>query len=653
MPIQKTTCFLFVIYSCSMHGLTNAHAARSEIIEPLPEQLTYLADVSDDGNCLWTSYESARGALGGRWSSAGTLTTLERLVNPQRTDLWIYGCDGNGQVAVGVSAGRATRWNEFGQPEGIPTPSSSSYSAATGVSADGSIIVGYSEDYGNQSSWVWSAASGAVYLGTPSGTHGVVTNGVAMAVSADGGTMVGYGRYRDRLNNPSAIACLWTATNAGYVLGTLPYGTWSDAYAVNSDGSVVVGAATSGQQTFQFRWKRGLGMESLGGLPDAQHSFTTDVSGNGSVVVGYSDQIATRWTSDDGMQPLSVWLSSNGVDMSGWSHLATTMVNADGTVYAGTGIFNGQSRIFRAVVPTRLVTTVDQGNSVTQTTLGYPLISGTRAMDKVGGGELRLTEANTITGSTTICEGVLVLEHPQALERSRVTVADGGTLQVASTAAAKVPSLMIATGGLVDLQRGELTVVAGVAASDVVGWLRQGYGDGSWNGTTGITSSAATEDLAAFLPRSVGWCANPDGSHTIRYAAPGDITLDGMVDILDVAYFLVSRKFDTGRAAVWRDGDFNYDGVADLIDVAALVSTGLYDVGPYTPTSNTLATVPEPTLWLAALVGAAFGSRWILRPRLQRHRLPSRGYGMESNTPRHPFRGGFFRTGNALFERAA
>jgi hypothetical protein len=137
-----------------------------------------------------------------------------------------------------------------------------------------------------------------------------------------------------------------------------------------------------------------------------------------------------------------------------------------------------------------------------------------------------------------------------------------------------------------------------------------GRGDGSWTGTTGITSSVAATDVASSIPRSVGWLDNGDGSVTAAFAAPGDTNIDWVVDVLDAGNFLTFSKYDTGLPATWLEGDFNYDGVVDVLDASEFFGTGLYDTGNYnTPagTTGSIAAVPEPSsvvfFVLAAVVG--------------------------------------------------
>jgi uncharacterized membrane protein len=82
------------------------------------------------------------------------------------------------------------------------------------------------------------------------------------------------------------------------------------------------------------------------------------VSGDGSVVVGVSNLnpgfSAFHWTADGGMRDLWVLLLSQGVDpaANGWTQLhVASGVSADGRTIIGTGIRNGNSEAFVAVVP--------------------------------------------------------------------------------------------------------------------------------------------------------------------------------------------------------------------------------------------------------------------------------------------------------------
>ena len=236
---------------------------------------------------------------------------------------------------------------------------------------------------------------------------------------------------------------------------------------------------------------------------------------------------------------------------------------------------------------------------------------GTNGFRKTGAGRMVLQGRSTLSGTTTIEGGVVQLANGSALPSSRFVVVAGGTGQVAPQTSTVVASLDLAGGnGLMDLTSGALTISGGMTATELVAEILEGRGDGSWTGTSGITSSTAAAESAASTPRAVGWLDNGDGSLTAAYAAPGDTNLDWSTDILDASNFLAYGKFDTGDPATWIEGDFSYDGIVDILDAADFFATGLYDAGNYNAApgmSGGVAAVPEPSCWamLAATAAAA------------------------------------------------
>jgi len=173
----------------------------------------------------------------------------------------------------------------------------------------------------------------------------------------------------------------------------------------------------------------------------------------------------------------------------------------------------------------------------------------------------------------------------------------GGTVTLTPGLQTTVGGLAPNAGGLVDVGNGMVTVASGLSAASMVNAIVTGMGDGTWNGTSGITSSTAA---ASGGDRTVGWLDNGDGTVTFAFAAAGDTNLDWQVDIIDAANFLAGGKFDSGSPATWNEGDFTYDGVVDILDAASFLSNGLFDAGPYNAppgASGAIAPVPEPATW--------------------------------------------------------
>ena len=265
------------------------------------------------------------------------------------------------------------------------------------------------------------------------------------------------------------------------------------------------------------------------------------------------------------------------------------------------------TQFLAGLTPQAVTLPVSSGRQ-TQFQAGYRTIVIASSVTKTGTGTLVYDGANTYTGPTVVSAGTLELADPAAIATSTLQVAAGAKATVAAHVMATAGGLDLTGGGLVDVTTGGLTVVSGLSTASLVTSIIAGRGDGSWTGTSGITSSTAAEQVAASTPRAVGWLDNGDGTMTAAYAAPGDTNLDWSIDILDAGNFLALGKFDTGLPATWIEGDFGYDGIVDILDAADFFATGLYDAGNYNTAPTTIgggvAAVPEPSLSAIAVVAA-------------------------------------------------
>ena len=165
---------------------------------------------------------------------------------------------------------------------------SSCYNAsyALGVSADGSVIVGYSA-YSSSGSraHAFKYTNGIMTdLGTLEGPAG--TNSYANAISADGSVIVGYSRYTGGGTNSHAFKY---ANGTMTDLNTLG-GLSSAAYGVSADGSVIVGESKNAlNKTRAFKYANGI-MTDLGVLGGTSYTSSRayGVSPDGLVIVGES-----------------------------------------------------------------------------------------------------------------------------------------------------------------------------------------------------------------------------------------------------------------------------------------------------------------------------------------------------------------------------
>jgi probable HAF family extracellular repeat protein len=145
-----------------------------------------------------------------------------------------YDVSDDGSVVVGfgttVSGGPYhafvwTRSDEGDEMLDIATLTGCGQMWGNGVNGDGSVVVGVCDPGG---AYRWTSDGGPLlFLGTPPG----FSASSPIAVNSDGSVVVG---QTYSVNN-DARAFRWTSDEGIVNLGTLPGGTYSDAYAVSGD----------------------------------------------------------------------------------------------------------------------------------------------------------------------------------------------------------------------------------------------------------------------------------------------------------------------------------------------------------------------------------------------------------------------------------
>jgi uncharacterized membrane protein len=224
----------------------------------------------------------------------------------------------------------------------------------TGTNNDGSIVVGRVEiglSGTTRQAFRWTSSGGMQGLGFAR-ANGVYSE--ATGISRNGSTIVGNSGDDGGFNDPF----VWR-DGTMTVLPSLPgtsYGE-SSAAATNSDGSIVVGA--SGSPARATMWRLDIPID-LGMLPPGWNGDTAlGVNDEGTVVVGsgYPTQgfgnFATIWTPATGVELLADYLTVNGVSIpSGWTLWNCRSVSADATVFAGDArSASGQHQGFVATIP--------------------------------------------------------------------------------------------------------------------------------------------------------------------------------------------------------------------------------------------------------------------------------------------------------------
>ncbi len=256
-------------------------------------------------------------------------------------------------------------------------------------------------------------------------------------------------------------------------------------------------------------------------------------------------------------------------------------------------------------------TTIRAGGlfSVTATLAGDLSGPGALTLTGIGSSRVVLTGRTLHTGGTRITAGTLAVGSGGQLTGG-ITVAESGRLilptdQVATVAAASLAIALGTGGGLVDLGSGRIAVASGgMSLASLLEGIFAGRGSGSWQGTSGITSSVAAASAGT---RTLGYLAPADGAVTVAFASAGDTNLNGQVDAFDLVSLAAGGRYGSPQAAFWNEGDFNYDGVFSVLDLIAIQSAGTYGGGSYLPTGSAATTAaPEPAVsWLPAVMLAA------------------------------------------------
>ena len=307
-----------------------------------PYRFSRASRVSADGSSVVGGGTSSNGYEAFLWTQVGGMVGLGFL-GGDNFESGASDVSADGSIVVGYSKNannkyQAFRWTEVEGMVGLGL--GVSYSSATGVSADGSIIVGQS----NGGSFRWERANGMLNLDFDlSG---------ASDISPDGSVIVG-----SRNSGNGYTAYSWT--QAGGMSDLVGDDFRSGATGVSANGSVVVGyrdlvvGFIHVYGTEAFRWTALSGMVGLGHFNDQTNYFLNstahDVSADGYRIVGESDGRAFLWTQETGMVSLKETLIGKGLDLSGWSLTSATAISADGFTIVGSGTHpSGQSEAWVA-----------------------------------------------------------------------------------------------------------------------------------------------------------------------------------------------------------------------------------------------------------------------------------------------------------------
>ncbi len=298
--------------------------------------------LSADGRVVVGSGTDAAGAVAMRWVD-GVPEAIGDLPSGRRAT-HCYSLSPDADFFVGGTLGA---WGfvlsdgallELTAPVGVGIPDVAAYD----VSDDGRMAVGRAS-YFPSSAIRWDDGT-PLNLGKLAGSS-LGVGAVASGVSADGAIVVGSS------DSSSGVQAYRWQSGVFTALGDLAGGAFASGAAdVSADGAVIVGFGTTGTGSVAVRWVNGV-IGSLGDLPGGETSaFGLGVSRNGSFVVGRGNTVegarAFVWDAANGLRDVNALLESQGVSLEGLALTSAFAVSDDGRTLAGEGFYEDSSGSF-------------------------------------------------------------------------------------------------------------------------------------------------------------------------------------------------------------------------------------------------------------------------------------------------------------------
>ncbi len=195
--------------------------------------------------------------------------------------------------------------------------------------------------------------------------------------------------------------------------------------------------------------------------------------------------------------------------------------------------------------------------------------------------------------TVNVSSGTLTLAAPASGDGIVATTL--GTLSISSGAEAALDTAAshsdrsvlvlnnLSLTGLLDLGANDM-IVRGSSVATVTSLIASAYNAGAWNGSSGITSSAAASTSGTSLGIEPGlYVASTfdgqtvaDTDSVVKYTYIGDANLDGIVNGSD--YTLIDNGLNNALTG-WHNGDFNYDGLVNGDDYT-LIDNSYNTQGP-------------------------------------------------------------------------
>jgi uncharacterized membrane protein len=311
--------------------------------------------VSADGSVVVGYGSNGSGKVEGfRWTQDGCVGM--GLPSSSWNAMRPYGISSDGSVVGGTGWRYSTdqayafRWTESSGFQTLSRPSIMQDTYFGDISADGSMIIGDGNgiSYSVQNGFRWPDSGGyhVVY-------NDDWNNCYPTAVSADGTVIAGYSV------DPMDRAFIWTSDDGFQSVGRPTGGSLISVRDMTPDGSIIAADDYSHVNGLGVSiWSQGTGWQVLGKPDDFTKTMVKAISPDGAMIGGFgkvgSVTTAYVWTDNGGMQPLDAFMTDAGIDYTGWSHFTAIYgISSDGDLVqmTGYGTRNGATEAFLVTVP--------------------------------------------------------------------------------------------------------------------------------------------------------------------------------------------------------------------------------------------------------------------------------------------------------------
>lgn len=326
----------------------SAAAQPTLILLDAPNEGQYPTVVTNEGTVAGRRYDPD--SLGFRPFRRTAAGVYEDLGAPILTgsQVEVRGISDDGQTLVGsyvglFGGGGAFRWRSSDGFQFLSPPAPGGWArSANAVTPDGAVVVGDATVHPNEPTYLDRGARWTA--GSPTIIDGGLPRTNANVVSSDGLAVIGV--TDNGFNVRSAYR--WTEAGGSVLLSSLSTtaigATDLNINAGSGDASILGGTINIDGNTLRaYRWTEQTGAQNIGVLPGYDHSFTTSMSRDGSVLVGISySNIGQRsftegfvWTAETGMVSANDYLASVGIDLGPWSVFYVPSISPDGMTMVG------------------------------------------------------------------------------------------------------------------------------------------------------------------------------------------------------------------------------------------------------------------------------------------------------------------------------